>query len=328
MFVTQKYDFMGYTEEQLRNFAASLKNTENQQCKNAIGMVRSALNKYGFDGGSYDFTHLFEDGFNYSEKMTSGRIEIKILIQGSYANKTNVKQNSDVDISIIQTDRFRCDYPMGVTDEHYGFSTAQPMPEPFKDIVEKALRDTFGSDVEMSDKSIHVKGNSNRKDVDVVPCLQYRDYRHDTRCDPNNYVPGIIITSDSGTTIINYPEQHIESGKGKNTNTHRYYKRMVRIFKKVNNIMQDHGIPATQNISSFDLESLLWNVPDGIYLINCPENERYTRILREIFRYLDTHNSEWKNYTEANGIKPLFPNGQKLPEMQIFYDQLKRSILG
>lgn len=39
---------MKFTEKQLKLYAAPLSESENQKCKNAIGMVRDALKPLGF----------------------------------------------------------------------------------------------------------------------------------------------------------------------------------------------------------------------------------------------------------------------------------------
>ncbi|MEK4876378.1 hypothetical protein N1I87_17420 [Bacillus sp. FSL W8-0102] len=65
--------------------------------------------------------------------------------------------------------------------------------------------------------------------------------------------------------------------------------------------MQDENYESANNVSSFGLESLLWNLP----------NEAFTKYT--IYRYAFGEITEylWKNshmlpfYKEANGIKPL-----------------------
>lgn len=42
-------------------------------------------------------------------------------MQGSYANNTNVRTQSDVDIAVVEEDTFRTQYRSGVSDSNYGF---------------------------------------------------------------------------------------------------------------------------------------------------------------------------------------------------------------
>ena len=76
---------------------------------------------------------------------------------------------------------------------------------------------------------------------------------------PDNYIGGIVIKADDGEEIINYPEQHIANGRKKNNNTNYYYKKMVRMLKKMRYLMNDNKYSSANNVSSFGLESLLWN---------------------------------------------------------------------
>lgn len=208
---------MKFTESELHQYAAPLSATEEQHCKNAISMVRDALKPLGFTDDGKEIQPLYEDTYAYSLEMrTSGnQRKIKLLVQGSYANNTNIRRKSDVDVAVIQEEVFSTKYRTYVepqSDSDYGFTTASPKSISFKDEVEECLRDKFGNDVERKNKSIKVHGNTYRKDADAVPCRRYRDYSDDFRKDVNNYVGGIIINPDHGDPIINFPEQHIANG--------------------------------------------------------------------------------------------------------------------
>ena len=256
-----------FTEDQLKLFAAPLSETENQLCLNAIGMVRDALKKLGFTDDNKAIAKMYDDTYAYSLQMRStyGSRQIKIFIQGSYANNTNVRTQSDVDIAIVQEEVFQTAYRTGVTDTNYKFTNAPDAPKTFKDEVQECLEYKFGTDVERKNKSIRVKGNTYRKEADTVPCRRYRDYTQDYYINADNFIGGIVIKADDGTRIINYPEQHIENGRKKNNETNTYYKKMVRIIKKVRYLMEDYYYSSAKNVSSFGLESLLWNIPNDVF---------------------------------------------------------------
>lgn len=294
---------MKFTEERLRLFAAPLSETEDKKCKNAIGMVRDALKVLGFTDDSKPISKIYSDTYAYSIEMRStlGFRKVKLFIQGSYANNTNVRTQSDVDIAVVQEETFQPEYRPGISGKDYSFSIASTPMKSFKDEVEEALVNKFGKDVERKNKSIKIHGNTYRKDADSVPCMRYRDYRIDYNNDANNYIGGIYINADDGTRIINYPEQHIENGRKKNTDTSHYYKKMVRIIKNMRYLMEDSGYNSAYNISSFGLESLLWNIPNdyfGTYSI-------YRFSFDEIIKYLINHDYEIFLFKEANGIKAL-----------------------
>ena len=294
---------MKFSEEKLRLFAAPLSETEDQKCKNAIGMVRDALKDIGFTDDGKTIEKLYADTYSYSLEMrnaTKNR-KVKLFVKGSYANNTNVRTESDVDIAVVLESTFKVKYRPNINDAKYGFSNSTDNVMTFKDDVEDALRKKFGSDVERKNKSIKIHGNTYRVDADAVPCMRHRDYSNDYNSDPNNFIGGIFIRSDDGQTIINYPEQHIRNGREKNNQTNTYYKKMVRIIKKMRFIMQDENYESANNVSSFGLESLLWNLPNGVFT----KYTIYRYAFGEITEYLWNNSHMLPFYKEANGIKPL-----------------------
>jgi hypothetical protein len=315
---------MKFTDGMLDSYAQPLSPTEDRQCKNAIGMVRDALKVFSFTDDNKAITPLYSDTLSYSIEMRSisGSRKIKIFVQGSYANNTNVRTESDVDIAVVEESTFRPEYrPLGQSHSIYGF-TVPPTPTiKFKDEVEEALKAKFGADVKRGDKSIKVRGNTYRKDTDSVPCRRYRDYRNDYLNDVDNYLGGIIIYPDSGGQIINYPEQHIYNGRQKNITTHAYFKKMVRVIKKIRNIMEDNHISSACNVGSFVLESMLWNVPDSWYLDNC---EKYRKVFafNLLIDHLKANKIFFTSWKEANGIKNLCPEQDSYSKLCKFLDDL------
>ena len=92
-------------------------------------------------------------------------------------------------------------------------------------------------------------------------------YSDDYINDSNNYVGGIEIRPDSGGRIINYPEQHIKLGIAKNKVTKYNFNKCVRIIKSMREDMEENGYAVSSKISSFGLESLLWNVDVSAYTV-------------------------------------------------------------
>lgn len=88
---------MIFTEEQLRKYAKPLSETEENQCKNAIRMVVDALKTIGFNERT-SIQKMYSETPSFEVMMKSNDdYEVKIFLQGSYANNTNVRQHSDVD---------------------------------------------------------------------------------------------------------------------------------------------------------------------------------------------------------------------------------------
>lgn len=312
---------MKFTEEQLKIYAAPLSESENQKCLNAIGMVRDALKGLGFTDDNKIISKMYEDTYAYSLQMRSlyGSRSIKLFIQGSYANNTNVRTHSDVDIAVVQEENFQTSYRPGATDKEYNFSVVAHAPKPFKDEVQDCLKDKFGNDVERKNKSIKIHGNTYRKDADTVPCLRYRDYRQDYQNNAENYVGSIVIKADDGTRIINYPEQHIAKGRKKNNDTNHYYKKMVRIIKKMSYLMEESFYSSAKEVSSFGLESLLWNVPDNVFT----KYTSYRFVYGEVVNYIYNNIYLLSEYKEANGIKILCPLQSDVEKYKNFIKDLK-----
>ena len=323
---------MKFTESMLDAYSQPLSATEDGQCKNAIRMVADALKKLGFTDDNAAITPLYSDTFAYSLEMrrSSDFRKIKLFVQGSYANNTNVRTASDVDVAVIQEEVFQTEYrssnslyPQSGAD--YNFSSSNFPARKFKDEVHECLVDKFGSDVERKNKSIKVHGNTYRKDADTVPCRRYRDYRNDFRKDESNFIGGVVIYPDDGGMIINYPEQHIANGRQKNNNTNHYYKKMVRIMKKMRYLMEDNYNTAysnaAKNVSSFMLESLLWNIEDSWYLTNCGIY-RKVYAFDQLIALLRNHKADFFGYKEANGIKTLCPTTNDYTNLCSFLDQL------
>ena len=91
---------MRYSESVLQSWKSPLSQTEEQRVENTVRMIREAVTSY----------------FKLSDCSMS------IFAQGSYANNTNVRQNSDVDICIMSTSTVFCNYVEGKTDKDYGYT--------------------------------------------------------------------------------------------------------------------------------------------------------------------------------------------------------------
>lgn len=320
MFGVLEVSAMKFTEEQLEIFASPISQSESEKCKNAIRMVSDAMKLVGYTDNGKEIRTFEADTYAFALDLTAsyGSKRIVLLVQGSYANKTNIPAQSDVDVAVILESTFIPKYRSEISGKDYGFSDGTYTAKALKDEVENALNVKFGYDgVERRDKSIKVYGNTYRVDADVVPAYRYRDYSNDYSFNENNYIGGIEIRPDSGGKIINYPEQHIKMGIAKNRVTDYKFKRCVRIIKSMREKMREKGIYVSDKISSFGLESLLWNVDVGVY-------KKYSClrfVFDEVVKFLNNDTYNFDSYVEANGIKLLFPEqGTKLAYIQFVKD--------
>lgn len=313
---------MKFTESQLKNFAAPLSESEENKCKNAIRMVRDAMKLIGYSDEGKEIRMYEADTYSYAlDLKSSGNKKITLLVQGSYANNTNVRTLSDVDVAVILESTFMPEYRTGVTGKDYAFSSGTFNVSSLKDDVEEALKKRFNGDgVERKDKSIKVHGNSYRVDSDVVPSYRFRDYRNDYYSNPDNYVGGIEIRPDSGGSIRNYPEQHVKNGRLKNNQTKYSFKKQVRIAKKIKQSMIEMGYKSAENVSSFGIESLLWNISNEVFTSYL--NLRF--VFNEILNYLVHDCQNFDSYKEANGIKPLFESDTEKQKYKTFITDLRK----
>jgi len=154
----------------------------NQRCENAVRAIRAAIDQSG----------------------ALNRRNIQVFLQGSYRNRTNVRQESDVDVGILCYDSFLMDLPEGYTRESFGIAPATYTYAAFKDEVEQALVAYFGRrSVTRGNKAFDIRENTYRVDADVIACFEHRRYARDGR-----YESGVELIPDRGGRVINWPEQH------------------------------------------------------------------------------------------------------------------------
>lgn len=310
---------MIYTEDDLQRYAQPIGKTADEKCKHAIEMIRDALSDYASDDPDISLLAESNSYFLRMHNRYNSCEKIKILIQGSYANNTNIKEDSDVDIAVIMEYPFWREFRTGVKASMYGFIDSNRSLKDFKDEIEKALKDKFKFGVKRGNKSIKVNGNTYRVDADVVPCGRFRDYRSNFYFNQNNYIGGIQLEPDDGGIIINYPEQHILNGISKNKRTNFAFKKMVRIMKHIRGNMESY-YDSAKKVGSFQLESLIWNIPSDVF-------KKYTAlrfVFDEVVSYLYVNQSKFFAFKEANGIKTLFPDSENLNLYKTFIENLKR----
>ena len=183
---------MRYKASKLEEYSEPISKTEKEQCENAIDMVKDALVNYGYTINKARNNYTTDGYAYYYELKGSNYSIVTVLVQGSYANNTNIKRYSDVDVSVIYT-------PIIPVSLELYFKK-------YKDEVYLALYKKFGYDVERKNKSIKINGNSYRKSIDVVPAFSLT----------KNIEDGIQFLTDDGIKIINYPLKQISNENQKN----------------------------------------------------------------------------------------------------------------
>jgi hypothetical protein len=188
-----------------------------------------------------------------------------IYLQGSYANSTNIRFDSDVDIVVQLNDVFWSDKTWLTEFEKqqyvtYFSSSAYKFVE-FKNNIYSALIKAFGEEnVEYSDKCLKVKENTYRVNADVVPCFQYRVYKKFLSYNNQEFIEGMkFINTGNQTEVINYPKKHLANCKSKNIDTGGNFKSIVRIFKNIKRQLVENGHFDEKTAPSYFIENLLYN---------------------------------------------------------------------
>jgi len=273
-----------FSEAQLQSYTRPPSETEATQLKNAERLITEAINDH--------------PKLNTLETHTFG--------QGSYANNTNVKLNSDIDINVRLSSSFYYKLPNNKSASDFNITPSKYSFEEYKNTVQDALENKFSkTEVTRNDKCITVKGNSYRIETDVVPTWEHRQYHENDK-----YDIGAKFISDKGIVILNYPLQHIRNGISKNTDTYRRFKRNVRIIKRIRYKMIDEGIQVNNSITSFLLECLFWNVPNSMF----NSSELWTEQLKSALRHIYAHtksDEKCKEWGEVSEFLYLFHGDRK-----------------
>src|SRR6267142_6321150 len=106
---------------------------------------------------------------------------LKVLLQGSYGNGTNIWAESDVDVVIRYDGAFYSDIDERPVEEQNAFNTAYPIDgtysyDDFKEHARLALVSAFGKSVKPGTKAIRIEASGNRRNADVIVAFEFRRY--------------------------------------------------------------------------------------------------------------------------------------------------------
>lgn len=274
---------MRYTEETFQSWTAPLSRTEEQRAENTISMIMSAIN----------------------ESSDLQAMSIEVFTQGSYANNTNVRSDSDVDVCVMLKDTFHTEYPDGKGHSDYGFTASDLTFQRYREMVKKALEKKFKAEsVIDGNKSLKINENTYHVQADVVPAFQLRNYYYHSSTDPDRYIEGTWFVAKSGEEVSNYPKIHIRKGTDKNNRTDYRYKKLVRIMKHIKNEMVDNKITNGDKITSFLVECLVYQISDA----KITNYSTWTETIKQsiIYLYNEINESRHTEWTEVSGMLYLF----------------------
>jgi hypothetical protein len=225
-------------EEKLSSWTGPSSATEQDKQERTERMIREAIKGHAaFDG-----------------------CDLSVYAKGSYANNTNVKADSDVDIAVQCGEAVYWDEATAGAHPPSGSYVGIWTPARLRSELETALKSKFPGQVDSSGSTaFRIHSSSARVDADVVPCFDYHYY-----FSSSSYREGAKVFKKNGKSLVNYPKQQLENGRGKNTRTKQYYKKAVRIMKRVENAMVAEGVH--REVPSFFVECLVYNCPDSVFM--------------------------------------------------------------
>jgi len=271
-------------EDKLSGWTGPSSDTEQEKQDRTERMIREAVRNYA--------------GF--------ANCSLKVYAKGSYANNTNVRSDSDVDIAVQCTDAFYWD-EVTLGAKPAGTSYNGPwMPSKLRSELKAALETKFPGQVDSSSSTAFtIKSSSARVDADVIPCFNYRHYFNS-----GSYREGAKVFKTNGESLLNYPAQQKANGNSKNQRTNLRYKKAVRIMKRLENAMVTAGVH--REVPSFFVECLVYNIPDTVLT-----QMNWTDVVRGIIVRLYSQlegpepTAADERWLEANECKYLFDAAQK-----------------
>ncbi|MFA5228597.1 MAG: nucleotidyltransferase [Candidatus Paceibacterota bacterium] len=251
------------SKEQLEMWASAPSPTEMEKIRNARTVIENIIKRR---------LPTEEIKKNYA----LDNFEYEIYLQGSYANSTNVRFDSDVDIVVQLNKPFFSDKSQLSELERNIFDSGhKDTPYEFKnfkeDILSTLSQELPSQQIVNSDKCIKIEENTNRVKADVVACIQYRVYKkYLSFLDEDSFVEGIkFFNTSNNLEIINYPKTHINNCESKNKDTEGKFKDMIRIYKNMRNKLIEEKVFDDKTAPSYFIENLLYNCSspcfDGSY---------------------------------------------------------------
>jgi len=280
------------TEEQLAGWTGPSSSTEQDKQDRTERMIKEAIAGHpAFNG-----------------------VSLAIYAKGSYANNTNVKFDSDVDIVVECRE---VEYWEEYDSANGGHPAGSPYegpwtPDRLRAEVRTALEAKFpAGSVTPGTTAFEVEATTSRVNADVVPCFTYRMYFAD-----GTYREGTKLFKSMGGAVENYPKLQLERGRAKNTRTNSSYKKAVRILKRLENVLVGAGL--SDEVPSYLMECLIYNCPDE-YFNRSTWRSVMQGCLADIFNYTNAAepSAQSDRWLEANGAKFLFHADQKWTRKEV-----------
>ncbi|MFZ2026502.1 MAG: nucleotidyltransferase [Microgenomates group bacterium] len=196
----------------------------------------------------------------------------EVYLQGSYANSTNIRHDSDIDVVIQLNSSFAyglnrlTDFQKSIFHLEYPTNATFNWSDLRSDVIAALVAYFSPSRIDTSgNKSIKLIGDISLSNADIVPCLQYRNYNSFNIGVTNDFIEGMRFwTIRENTEVINYPKVHKANGENKNAQhrTDEMYKDTVRVIKHIRRKLIDEHNFDGKKAPSYFIESAVYNAFD------------------------------------------------------------------
>ena len=246
---------------------------------------------------------VLSDALGRSSRLREYSYEI--VVQGSYANKTNIRAYSDVDL-VVQLKMPFAEHVKGLEKpdkarfEARYEDAAMGWREFRQDVIAGLRRSYF---VSVGDKCLDIKDWDSllRIPADIVPALEWRRYREFSAAGVEKFDEGIYFEDRAGHGVISYPKQHLRNGNRKDAGTGGRFKQVVRIVKNARHHLMDPDDDQVKALTSYFIECLFFNVPDHVYRRSTLE-----AAYRGSLRWLRLNTDLVPDFLCQNGLVGLF----------------------
>ena len=244
------------------------------------------LEAWSKPGKSENSKVTYEKLYNIIDSRLISNYEI--FLQGSYHNTTHVKENSDIDVVVLNKNII-------IDNTLDGLRGNLEDLKNWKSSLFYKIQGAQNFNFALGNKTIKYAGNSNYVPADIVPCGCYKSSIIGSQ------LGTILYDSNSRKFFINYPKQHYENGVLKSQQTNSNFKKTVRMFKNARNYAVRKGLLRNEEIApSYFLECLIYNVPNSCF--NGNEHDIFYNAVSWLLQ--NTH--IFSNMKCQNGIQKLF----------------------
>ena len=244
------------------------------------------LEAWSKPGKSENSKVTYEKLYNIIDSRMISNYEI--FLQGSYHNTTHVKENSDIDVVVLNKNII-------IDNTLYWLRGNLEDLKNWKSTLFYKIHGAQNFNFTLGNKTIKYAGNSNYVPADIVPCGCYKS------AVIGSQLGTILYDSNSRKFFVNYPKQHYENGVLKSQQTNGNFKKTVRMFKNARNYAVREGLLRNEEIApSYFLECLIYNVPNRCF------NGNEEDIFYNAARWLLQNTHIFSNMKCQNGIQKLF----------------------